>query len=29
MPFWVVAVISVTGVLAVVWGPYLLARRWM
>jgi hypothetical protein len=29
MLFWVVAVLSVVGVLAVVWGLYLMARRWM
>ena len=27
MPFWVIAVLSVVGVLAIVWGMYLLARR--
>jgi hypothetical protein len=29
MPFWVVAALSVVGVLAIVWGIYLLARRWL
>jgi len=29
MPFWVIAVLSVVGVLAIVWGMYLLARRWL
>ena len=29
MLFWVVAVLSVVGVLAIVWGLYLLARRWL
>jgi hypothetical protein len=29
MLFWVVAVLSVVGVLAIVWGIYLLARRWL
>jgi hypothetical protein len=28
MLFWVAAVLSVVGVLAIVWGMYLLARRW-
>ena len=28
MPFWVIAVLSVGGVLAIVWGMYLLAHRW-
>jgi hypothetical protein len=29
MLFWLVAVLSVVGVLAVVWGMYLLFRRWL
>jgi hypothetical protein len=29
MLFWVVAVLSVVGVLAVVWAMYLLFRRWL
>jgi hypothetical protein len=29
MLFWVVAALSVVGVLAIVWGMYLLARRWL
>jgi hypothetical protein len=29
MLFWVVAVFSVVGVLAIVWGMYLLVRRWL
>ena len=29
MLFWVVAVLSVVGVLAVVWSMYLLFRRWL
>jgi hypothetical protein len=29
MLFWVVAVLSVVGVLAVVWGMYRLFRRWL
>jgi hypothetical protein len=29
MLFWVVAVLSVVGVLAIVWGMYLLVRRWL
>jgi len=29
MLFWVVAVLSVAGALAIVWGLYLLARRWL
>jgi hypothetical protein len=28
MPFWMIAVLSVV-VLAIVWGMYLLARRWL
>jgi hypothetical protein len=29
MLFWVIAVLSVVGVLAIVWGMYLLVRRWL
>jgi hypothetical protein len=29
MPFWVLAALAVLGALALVWGLYLLARRWM
>jgi hypothetical protein len=29
MPFWLVAVLSAIVALAVVWGLYLMARRWM
>jgi uncharacterized membrane protein len=29
MPFSLIAALSVLGALALVWGPYLLARRWM
>jgi hypothetical protein len=29
MPFWLVAVLSATAALALVWGLYLMARRWM
>jgi hypothetical protein len=29
MLFWVVAVLSVVGVLAIVWAIYLLLRRWL
>jgi hypothetical protein len=29
MLFWVVAVLSVVGVLAIVWAIYLLFRRWL
>jgi ABC-type Mn2+/Zn2+ transport system permease subunit len=29
MLFWIIAVLSVVGVLATVWGLYLLARRWL
>ena len=29
MPFWFIAALSVLGALALVWGLYLLARRWM
>jgi hypothetical protein len=29
MPFWIVAVLSVAGVLGIVWVLYMLARRWM
>jgi hypothetical protein len=29
MLFWVVAVLSVVGVLAIVWAMYLLFRRWL
>jgi hypothetical protein len=29
MLFWVSAALSVAGALAIVWGLYLLARRWM
>jgi uncharacterized membrane protein YphA (DoxX/SURF4 family) len=29
MLFWVVAVLSVVGALTIVWGLYLLVRRWM
>jgi hypothetical protein len=29
MLFWVVAVLSVTGAFAIVWGLYLLVRRWL
>jgi hypothetical protein len=29
MPCWLIAALSVLGALALVWGPYLLARRWM
>ena len=29
MPFWLVAVFSAVGALAIVWVLYLLARRWM
>ena len=29
MPFWLVAVLSAIVVLALVWGLYLMARRWM
>jgi hypothetical protein len=29
MPFWLVAVLSAVGAVAIVWVLYLLARRWM
>jgi len=29
MLFWVIAILSVIGVLAIVWGMYLLIRRWL
>ena len=29
MPFWLIAALSVLGALAIVWGLYLLSRRWM
>jgi hypothetical protein len=29
MLFWVVAVLSVAGAFAIVWGLYLLVRRWL
>jgi hypothetical protein len=29
MPFWLVAVLSAIVALALVWGLYLMARRWM
>ena len=29
MLFWIIAVLSVVGALATVWGLYLLARRWL
>jgi hypothetical protein len=29
MPFWVLAPLAVLGALTIVWGLYLLARRWM
>ena len=29
MIFWIIAVLSVAGVLAIVWGIYLLFRRWL
>ncbi len=29
MLFWVIAVLSVVGVLAIVWGLYMLVRRWL
>jgi hypothetical protein len=29
MLFWVVAVLSVVGAFAIVWGLYLLVRRWL
>ena len=29
MLFWIIAVLSVVGVLAFVWGIYLLSRRWL
>ena len=29
MPFWLVAVLSATVALVVVWGLYLMVRRWM
>jgi len=29
MLFWVVAVLSVVGVLGIVWAMYLLFRRWL
>jgi hypothetical protein len=29
MLFWIIAVLSVVGVLAIVWGIYLLFRRWL
>ena len=29
MLFWIMAVLSVVGVLAIVWGIYLLFRRWL
>jgi hypothetical protein len=29
MPFWMVAVLSAVGAVAIVWVLYLLARRWM
>jgi hypothetical protein len=29
MLFWVIAVLSVTGAFAIVWGLYLLVRRWL
>ena len=29
MLFWIIAVLSVVGVLAIVWGVYLLFRRWL
>ncbi len=29
MPFWVFAALAVAGALVIVWGLYLLARRWL
>ena len=29
MLFWVLAALAVVGVLAIVWGLYLLGRRWL
>jgi hypothetical protein len=29
MLFWIIAVLSVVGVLAIVWGIYLMFRRWL
>ena len=29
MLFWIIAVLSVVGVLAIVWGIYLLFRSWL
>ena len=29
MLFWIIAVLSVVGVLAIVWSIYLLFRRWL
>ncbi len=29
MLFWIIAALSVMGVLALVWGIYLLFRRWL
>jgi hypothetical protein len=29
MLFWVIAVLSVAGAFAIVWGLYLLVRRWL
>jgi hypothetical protein len=29
MLFWVLAALAVVGVLAIVWGLYLLVRRWL
>ena len=29
MLFWVIAILSVIGVLAIVWGMYWLIRRWL
>jgi hypothetical protein len=29
MPFWLVAVLSAIVALALVWGLYMMARRWM
>ena len=29
MLFWVLAALAVVGALAIVWGLYLLARRWL
>jgi hypothetical protein len=29
MLFWIIAVLSVVGVLSIVWGIYLLFRRWL